>query len=306
MRILIADDDFISRQLLKVILTTAGHEVLDVSDGQRAWELLQSEFIPFVITDWIMPELDGITLIQRIRAARFPGYTYIILVTSRDDKADVVAGLQSGADDYLTKPFEPDELQARIAIGERILTLEANLRQARDQLHFQATHDQLTGLLNRPAIVEHAAGELVRSHRTSQPLSLILLDIDHFKSFNDQHGHLVGDQILQLVCTTITQVTRPYDKVGRWGGEEVLIVLPDASLAVASVVGERVRSTIATTSLTTDDGSRLSCTVSLGICSTSVTGSEEISLDDMFQRTDEALYRAKNAGRNRASMCTDT
>ncbi|MFQ5342309.1 MAG: diguanylate cyclase [Anaerolineae bacterium] len=296
MRILIADDDVIVRRLIQAMLAHAGHEVLVAEDGQAAWELLQHESVRFVITDWMMPNLGGPSLVRRIRSAGAPTYTYVILLTAKDGKEDVVAGLQAGADDYLTKPFDPSELHARIAIGERILDLETRLREARDQMEVLATHDSLTGLLNRRALYEHIEAEMNRAEREVEPMSVVLLDIDYFKVVNDQHGHLIGDQALCRVADTIVHNKRPYDWAGRWGGEEFLLVLPGATLAEASDIAERVRAAVAAAALPLPDGRRLHVQVSLGV--TSMAPTEPQPLDTLLQQADEALYRAKRQGRN--------
>ncbi len=303
MRILIADDDPITRRLLQAMLARAGHEVLVAEDGQIAWELLQHESVRFVITDWMMPNLGGPPLVRRIRSAGFPAYTYIILLTAKDGKDDVVIGLQAGADDYLTKPFDPNELRARIAIGERILDLETRLREARDQMEVLATYDSLTGLLNRRALYKHIEAEMNRAERETEPMSLVLLDVDHFKVVNDQHGHLIGDQALRLVADTIAQNKRPYDWAGRWGGEEFLLALPGATLTEAGAVAERVRAAVAAAALPLPDGRRLHVQVSLGVTSMAPTARQP--LDALLQQADEALYRAKREGRNRVCLFTE-
>jgi two-component system chemotaxis response regulator CheY len=297
MRILIADDDPIVRRLLQAALTRAGHEIVAVTNGRAAWERLQCESVRFVITDWMMPELDGPELIRRIRSADFPAYTYVILLTARDGKDDVVMGLEAGADDYLTKPFDPNELRARIAIGKRILDLETCLREARDQMEVLATHDSLTGLLNRRALYKHIEAEMKRAEREAEPMSLVLLVV------NDQHGHLIGDQALRLVADTITQNKRPYDWAGRWGGEEFLLILPGASLTEAGAIAERVRAAVAAAALPLPDGRHVELRVSLGVTSTFFH--ESLSLDTLLQQADEALYCAKREGRNRVCVYTD-
>ncbi len=303
MRILIADDDAFMRRILEASLTQAGHEVLTVADGQAAWEVLEHDSVRLVITDWIMPGMDGPALIRRIRGAELPYYVYVILLTARDSKDDVVQGLEAGADDYLTKPFNPNELRARIAIGQRILDLETRLRAARDQLRELATRDSLTGLLNRRAIYEHAEAALARARREARPLGLAMLDIDHFKSVNDRFGHAVGDQALCLVADTIIRSRRPYDWVGRWGGEEFLLVLPGAGPEEAGKVAERVRAAVAAASLRLQDGGHLRLQVSVGVAGTS--RATPATLDMLIQQADEALYCAKRAGRNRVCVYQD-
>lgn len=260
---------------------------------------LEAKGVALLITDWQMPRLSGPELIQRIRGSALPSYIYTVLLTARDSKTDTVTGLDCGADDYLTKPFHPDELRARVAIGARILALETSLREARDGFAYQASHDPLTGLFNRLAITNHVRAELSRASRGSYPLSLALLDIDHFKTINDTHGHLVGDQALWHVAHILSEGIRPYDWVGRWGGEEFLVVLSSTAGEEAVAVAERLRVQLATRPLPLPNGSDLTLTASFGIASTEQWAEQDNDPVQLFQRADAALYAAKAAGRNR-------
>jgi diguanylate cyclase (GGDEF)-like protein len=298
MRILIADDSQTSRRLLKVHLMTKGHEVVEAEDGLAAWEAWRRERFRMVITDWMMPNLAGPDLIQRIRSEPQQGYTYTIIVTALDEKSHVVEGLEAGADDYLSTPFHSEELMARVAIGERILQLEDHLREARQQMEFLAMHDNLTGLLNRRAIQEHAEAELKRAARASSLVSVLLIDLDHFKSVNDCYGHAVGDQALRMFAEILLECIRSYDQAGRWGGEEFLCVLPGTTLNDARVVAERVRVAVADATLPLPEGSDLKMTVSIGVAGAS-GASGMIVLDKLIQAADSAMYRAKDEGRNR-------
>lgn len=296
MRILVAEDDTGSRRLVKVRLTAAGHEVVDVADGQSAWELFQRETFQVVITDWMMPRLDGPALIQKIRASKRQNYTYIIMLTAIDDKPKVVIGLEAGADEYVTKPFDAKELIARVASGERIIKLEDQLIKARQQMETLAMQDSLTGLLNRRAIEEHARTELSLAKRKGQSLSVILLDIDHFKDINDKYGHSTGDTVLRQLAETLPKNLRQYDRLGRWGGEEFLVILPDTEISEAMAVAERMRVTTAETEFATENGKHQSVQISLGVTCTSGT---YISLEELVDAADLALYKAKQTGRNR-------
>ena len=293
MKVLIVDDDAFQRRLLRSQLTRLGYDVGEAANGEVAWEMLRQEAFSIVVTDWMMPSLDGPGLIQRIRAGNLPSYTYIVLLTAKDDLVDVVAGLDAGADDYLTKPCDANELRARIAIGSRIVDLELRLREARDT-------DSLTGLWNRRAITASAKAELARIERCGTRMSVVLLDVDHFKQINDTHGHHVGDQALCLVASTVLQHVRPYDVVGRWGGEEFLVLLPNTELGVAVSIAERVRTRIHTTSLALENGQHIQLSASFGVANAEPTDNE--TLDSLLQRADQALYRAKAGGRNR--VCT--
>jgi two-component system chemotaxis response regulator CheY len=295
MHILIADDDPVARRLLRGHLIALGATVREADDGVTAWGAIQVDTIQMVITDWMMPQMDGVELIRRIRAAQFPHYIYVVLLTARDSKAEVVAGLDAGADDYLTKPFDPHELRARVAIGTRIINLETRLREARDQMERFATIDTLTGLFNRRAINAYAEAELARAARAETAVSLVLLDVDHFKTINDRYGHHVGDLALQHVAQIVQDHLRPYDGVGRWGGEELLLVVPvpaDDALALA----ERVRRLIAEQHLVLEGGEQLQMTASIGVTTWSGT---PLPLEVLVRQADHALYQAKHEGRNR-------
>jgi len=296
MRTLIIDDDDAYLQLLRMILHRLGHEVYEASDGAQAWNLLQKDPIPFVITDWMLPEIDGLELIQRVRQANFPNYIYLILLTAKKSPDDIVKGLEAGADDYLTKPFDVSELQARIGIGQRILDLETRLRESMQQLASLASHDSLTGLLNRRALYEIIEKERIRTQNAGVPLSVVMIDLDHFKLINDQYGHLIGDEALCQVAQSILDRKRSSDYVGRWGGEEFLVILPGANLQEAGIVAERMRVAIRSLSIPLEDGRVVTVTASLGAASAFL--GEEFSLERLIHRADQALYMSKEAGRD--------
>jgi two-component system chemotaxis response regulator CheY len=299
MKILIVDDDPGSRRLVKIHLSAAGYEIVEAEDGQAAWELYQREPFQLVITDWMMPKLDGPGLIHSIRSGGRKGYTYIIMLTAIDDKPKVVSGLEAGADEYLTKPFDNRELIARVASGERILRLEEQLTRAHHQMEVLAMQDALTGLFNRRAIEEHARAELELAGRKGRPLGIILLDIDHFKAINDRHGHTVGDDTLRHLAQTLANNLRPYDRIGRWGGEEFVVILPETNIAETIKVAERLRVTTAETNVVLEDGQLIELQISLGVACASDPYPPLIKL---MEAADKALYQAKQTGRNR--VCT--
>lgn len=302
-RVIIADDDPVQRWLLRENLSQSGYDVIETADGQAAWDALQDDTVQVVVTNWMMPGTDGLDLIRQIRTARLERYIYVILLTARNTKLDVVDGLEAGADDYLIKPFDPNELLARVAISKRILQLEASLREARDHERTLARHDSLTGLFNRRAIYEHAEAELARADREDSPISLILLDIDYFKEVNDHHGHLIGDQTLYLIAATISRNKRPFDWFGRWGGEEFLMVLPNTNLQEACQVAERIRTSVSEVNLPLPGGRSFRRTISLGVTSAPATSLS--SLDILLQQADSMLLLAKERGRNQISVYHD-
>ena len=299
MKILIIEDELIFRRMVKKYLLEAGYEIVEAEDGLSAWELFQKEPFQLVITDWVMPGLDGPALVQKIRTSGQKSYTYIIMLTAMDNKDNIVLGLESGADEYLTKPFNSRELIARVASGMRILRLEEELMQARIQMEALAMHDGLTGLLNRRAIEEYAEAEFNMADRKKQAMSVILLDIDHFKNVNDRFGHKFGDVVLRQVAQTLKEDLRNYDRVGRWGGEEFLLILPDTELKDAVTVAERLRSKTAAVQISLENGETFSIHISLG---TACTTEQFQSLAKLIDAADQALYQAKQSGRNR--VCT--
>jgi diguanylate cyclase (GGDEF)-like protein len=297
-RILIADDDPISRKLLERTLLRLGHEVEVVSDGPDAVNaLLRADAPRMAILDWEMPGADGLVVCRVVRQRTAP-YIYLILLTGRDRREDVIAGLESGADDFLTKPFDVLELQARIRSGDRVLQLQEGLLEAQEALRVQATSDDLTGLSNRRVILEQLDRELGRARHERKPLAVAMADIDHFKRINDLHGHPGGDAVLRHVARCFQIEVRAYDGVGRYGGEEFLFVLPGCEGDEAAVAMERVRSRVAMNPPQWD-GKPLPVTLSVGIA---WTGPGECDSATLTHTADEALYRAKAAGRDRIDI----
>jgi len=288
-QILVADDDYTSRRLLEIRLNKFGYDVISASDGKEAWEIIQRTDSPnMIILDWMMPQITGIDICKRIRssASYEERYKYIILLTARGAKEDIILGLDSGADDYLTKPFDDTELLMRIRAGKRILNLQGKLQ-------YSATHDALTGIYNRGAILQELDKQISRCTRETTYLSIGMLDIDYFKKVNDTYGHLAGDEVLKEVCIRIKSCLRNYDIVGRYGGEEILIITPGADQTQALNIFERIRTTISETHIT-EASSDLSVTVSIGIA----TLAKNMNTKKFIQIADDALYRAKENGRN--------
>jgi two-component system cell cycle response regulator len=303
MRLLVVDDDALLRRSLNLQLTRAGYEVHEAEDGQAAWDMIEREGYNFVVTDWNMPGVNGPELVRRIRQAGSNGYTYILMLTAHIDRADVLAGLKGGADDYLTKPFDMDELRARVAIGARILALESRLQESLSTAADLAVRDSLTGLFNRRAFDSRLVDEVQRAARYQRPLSLLMIDIDHFKVYNDQHGHPQGDALLSELSALFLSCVRSTDFVTRYGGEEFAILLPEtnatSALAVAGTILERVCRHPFDFRETQPEGA---LTVSIGVAGLDDgLGPTPGLIDDqqLLLAADQALYRAKAAGRNR-------
>jgi len=291
MKILIAEDDPISRRVLEANLLEWGYEVMVASDGGEAWEIIQQPESPnLIISDWMMPRMDGLALCREIRNMEKSEYIYFIILTTKGEKKDIIEGLEAGADDFLTKPFNPEELKYRIRIGERIINLERRILEL-------ANTDPLTGLLNRRAFLERMEQEMSRAQREKKPLSLILADIDHFKSVNDTYGHQIGDLVLQRFVGQLTTSTRPYDFLGRYGGEEFVVCLPGGDGLQAASVSERIRRQVEDMEIMLPDDSRsIRITASFGTASNSIESGKNVDL--LIKRADDALYLAKDKGRN--------
>lgn len=297
MKILVAEDDLVTRRMLQAYLEKWGYEVVTVSDGQQAWQILQQANAPrLAILDWMMPELDGTSVCREVRRVNLQPYIYLILLTARGYQEDVIAGLDAGADEYLTKPFDPYELRARLRAGARIVELQDSLIQAREALREQAMHDPLTRLLNRRATMDVLLAELSRGTREQKPLTVMMVDIDHFKLVNDRFGHPAGDGVLCEVSQRLRMSSRTYDTVGRIGGEEFLVVLPDHGTAQGLAQAERLRKVVCAQPITLKDLS-INITVSVGVATLSHPKQDEMEV--LLALADQALYRAKAGGRNR-------
>ncbi len=305
--VLIAEDNPVSRKLLEKTLVKAGYEVVCMENGRKALEKFNDRFFPIVLTDWMMPEMDGVQLCRAIRAnvSAASGYVFIILLTAKDSKGDIITGLEGGADDYLTKPFHPGELIARLNTARRILELEKSLRKANKEIKILSITDPLTRAYNRAYLNDHLPQEIKRSIRYNRPFSLILCDIDHFKKVNDTLGHLAGDQALKKAVESIRKSIRSdVDWIARFGGEEFMIILPETDIKGATLLGERLRAEISRIAIEFE-GKKTSITASFGVSGFGPsTPDKKISPDSMIAVADAALYQAKKEGRNRvkASM----
>jgi diguanylate cyclase (GGDEF)-like protein len=299
--VLLAEDDRITRAILQTWLRRWDFETTEVEDGLQAWEVIQKEDAPsLILLDWGMPGLTGLDLCQKIRARQTRLYPYVLLLTARSSKQDIVEGLEAGADDYLIKPFDAGELQARLRVGCRMLKLQNDLLQREEELQFEASHDRLTGLWNRGAIFGFVERELARARRAQESVGLLLVDVDRFKSINDTHGHQTGDTVLHQVAERLRQGIRSYDWAGRYGGEEFLVVLSNCNAETVITCAERLRLKVAATPVQAA-GSELAISVSIGaaLCT---PGHSDLESEHLLKRADVALYRAKHNGRNRVEV----
>jgi len=292
-KILVADDDAVSRRLLEVTLKKWGYDVVVADDGDKAWDVLQREDAPqLAILDWVMPGMDGPEICRQVRTFGDQRYIYLLLLTAKSEKEDLVKGMEAGADDFLTKPFDVQELRTRLRAGTRILELQETLR-------VQATHDSLTGLWNHAATLDFLRRELNRGERQGTPVTVVMADIDHFKQINDTHGHLTGDVVLREVAHRLSSAVRAYDVTGRFGGEEFLLVFPGCAVRNAVDRAEQLRACVNREPVETPEGP-ISVTLSLG-----VAGSEAALAtdpDSLLRAADAALYRAKSGGRDRVEV----
>ncbi|HZJ84755.1 MAG TPA: diguanylate cyclase [Syntrophomonadaceae bacterium] len=299
MRILIAEDEPISRILLEDALKKWGYEVIVTKNGEEAWNILQQENSPnLVILDWVMPGIDGIEVCRRVRKKDNKSYVYIILLTARNRQEDIIAGLDAGVDDYIIKPFFDEELKYRLKIGERIIELEQRILNL-------ARIDYLTGLLNRRAFMERLEAEVGRANRAKGKLGLVILDIDFFKKVNDTYGHQAGDLVLQNLALNLTEYCRGYDFIGRYGGEEFVIGLPNADIEECHTIAERIRQQIESSStVLPGEDATIKITASFGIAA--IDDDYPYTTNRLISAADTALYLAKDSGRNLVIRCRDT
>ena len=287
MRILAAEDNPVFQSMLRTLLRKWGYDAVMAHNGNEALQILEGTDAPrLAVLDWMMPGVDGVQICRRVRSTHPDPYIYILLLTARTESHDLVEGMDAGADDYLTKPFNAQELRVRIRAGRRILDLQ-------DALHRQATHDGLTGLLNRNSILNRVREEVARNHREGRPVAVLMVDIDRFKAVNDTHGHLAGDEVLREAAARMSAVARCYDGVGRYGGEEFLIVLPGCDTPSAVIQAERLREAIAATPFAIPQRDLIVT------CSVGVASSARLAGELLVRHADEALYQAKSNGRNR-------
>jgi diguanylate cyclase (GGDEF)-like protein len=298
MRVLIADDDRVSRTRLEAFLRTWGYTVAAAADGDEALRILDEQDSPrLIVLDRTMPQIDGLEVCRRIRESLPEPYAYVILLTGQGRKEEIIEGFEAGADDYITKPFEVQELRARLRTGARIVELQAQLIAAREQVRVEAMYDSLTGVLNRAAFFDILQVAIVRTTRQRTALALMMVDLDHFKDINDRHGHLAGDVVLREAARRLRVSLRASDSIGRYGGEEFVILAPECSTADAAALAERCRASICSAPIVVP-GASVTVTISVGVVGTlGVTESGQL-----LRAADEALYRAKHGGRDRVEV----
>jgi two-component system cell cycle response regulator len=293
MKILIVEDSYIERRKVASYLTDWGLDHVSVGSGTEAVKLLEGPEPPeMALLDWVLPGLDGIDVLRRIRKLSQGNYIYTVMLTSKTQKQDRLKAMDAGADDYLSKPIDPSELRSRVMAGKRIVELQQSLR-------FAATHDFLTNLLNRAEILATLEREFSRSGREEKATTVILVDIDHFKRVNDTLGHAAGDEVLKEVARRLKVDLRPYDVVGRYGGEEFLIILPGCNLTTGARRANEIRNLVAKDPINTPFGAS-SATVSMGV--TATVSTRDCSVADFLREADVSLYAAKKNGRNRVEV----
>lgn len=297
MRVLVADDSLVMRRLLEASVSSWGYQPVSASDGDQAWEILTSPDPPSIaILDWMMPGLSGLAVCRQLRERHTTPYIYVILLTSRGMREDIVGGLNAGADDYVVKPFDKHELEVRLRAGKRIIELQSELMAAQARLREQAMRDPLTGLWNRACILDMLERELDRARRIATPLGLLMIDLDHFKRLNDTRGHQFGDHALSAFAARIQAAVRSYDAIGRYGGEEFLILAPGCGEPELLAQAERLRAAVFSAPFDIE-GLSIPLTVSIG--ASCVEPGFRVTSIELIRAADDALYEAKRTGRNR-------
>lgn len=299
MKVLVVDDDPGSLMVAKAVVEQAGYECLTATNGDAAWNVYQNHQPQVVVTDWMMPGLNGLELCRAIRQYEEDTYTYLVLLTSFGSQDDVLAGMEAGADDYVTKPLDPFTLRTRLLVALRVTALHTQLALYRQKLVRQARTDPLTNLDNRLKLTEDLSLLHSRSMRYGTKYSLAICDVDYFKSFNDQLGHPAGDEALRAVADALTRYSRDSDGIYRYGGEEFLLILPEQGDTDAHIVVDRIRGGIQGLAIVHAGNPENVLTISAGVstfCSDHLVSSEQL-----LKEADDALYSAKAAGRNRVA-----
>lgn len=299
LKVLLVEDSRTQALRMQFILQNNGYAADVAVNGREALEKLHEHYYPIIITDWVMPEMDGEQLCRTIRQGQFDGYVFIFLVTSKDSPEDIVAGLEAGADDYLTKPVAELELIARLNTARRIIELERSLLKRNEEVLHLSVTDALTKVHNRSYFNTHCPAFITRAVRSGQPLSALICDVDHFKKVNDTYGHLAGDMVLQNFASCLKkQVRTDVDLLVRYGGEEFVVLLPDSNSQQAQEVGERMRQAVENLSHRWE-GKQLTVTASFGVATyVPASHDEAVTVEQLMIAADDCLYQAKGAGRN--------
>lgn len=301
MKLLIADDSRVSRVMLLTITKSWGYEVIMAEDGEQAWQIMQEEDAPkLLLLDWEMPKMNGIEVCERIITKNSENPPYILLLTSRNSSEDIVEGLSKGASDYISKPFDKAELHVRLQVGQRMIEMQDKLNATLQELTKLAIVDVLTGLLNRRAILEALPKEVKRIERQKQVLYIGMCDIDHFKCVNDTYGHIAGDEVLKEVTKRMKETLREHDLLGRYGGEEFLVITPVDNTKDATIAYQRICQAVSKQPIEIN-GLFIQVTISCGVTHYSLDNDKK-NMTKLITRADEALYQAKNAGRDRVVL----
>lgn len=310
MNILIAQDDEASCQSLQATLTKWGHDVIVAPDGAGAWQALLQEAAPrLAVLDSALSGMDAFQVCRMARKRPDGPYVYFIVTVPKGREQDIIEGIRAGADDFLLTPLNPDELMTRLRVGKRVLELQGDLQRAHEAISYQTTHDPLTGLWNRSAILDALRRELARVLREGSPVGIIVTEIDHFKGINDRHGHMVGDAVLRETTRRIRSSVRPYDTVGRYGAQEFLVIVPGCDTHNALSQAERLRACVS--SLPIDiaewgkfalaEEGKLTVTLSAGVAA----GNKVKDAETLLHAGEAALSRAKNGGSGQVALAPD-
>jgi two-component system cell cycle response regulator len=291
----IVDDDAAIRRLVLLVLHRAGYRTLEYSAGEEARAALRDEDWDLLVLDRKLPDMDGLVLAHELKSNPALRTRYVIMLTGEADQEDKIEGLELGADDYITKPFQYQELLARIRAGKRIVDLQKELVEKNRRLELLSITDGLTKLHNHRYFQDELARAFDESQRYSRPLSLAMIDIDFFKKINDTFGHAAGDDVLKKTAELFRESVRSTDLVARYGGEEFTVMMPETELPDAITFAEKIRHLVETATLETQAGP-IQATVSIGVASVPLTQVQ--SPKELIVAADKALYRAKRSGRN--------
>jgi two-component system, cell cycle response regulator len=306
-RVLVVDDDELVRAQLSALLRMGGYDVLTAASGEEAVRCLETQGCQIVLTDWQMPDMDGLALCRQLRLKHAESYVYVLMLTVRSRKSDILAGLSAGVDDYVIKGASAEELLARLQVGRRITRLEQSLRKSTRENRRLAVTDALTGARNRRYLMEYLSRELERSRRYDRPLAVLACDIDAFKAVNDRLGHEAGDEVLHaFVNRAVSCLRSNSDWIARPGGDEFVVVLPETTLLAATSVADKLRVIFKEKPIVTFAGS-VTPTVSVGVSALQTSHElATISVLELLRAADRGLYTAKNNGKDQTSAVSAT